>query len=566
MNAKQITEQNIIANGYRLGKSIRGKGVELFDAEKNLVGSWNLEMYPEKVEEVLTKLEEADLSELYVSQIRYVSKGDGSQQSFKFRNVLSEQKNVNLSKLIETRFKGIEHINIQCVPSTLLGHFPISKYKADLESQKEMIINLLRFDGVDVLEDQLEECEYDLDTSDTMEFNYHSGSGSDSYYNGDYGLTHGNASFFPDTNSCEYVEGRPEYHNSQVLEDFWNSDYEECLKPYLSELDPKSKMCVYHRKGKDWYVGAQYETLDIPIIYRDEDKYAEAGEVEETTFYALTYQDDTELTEKFVEVLKSYRDDVAMKSYINNELETGEGAYGGDYYNDGIVNQKLVKLLYEDMGDLEDEIKDSIEKWELDSIKEEFRAAYQKAIDARVKVTENLKVEVTTTPMYNGSSPRVPSVKSYNHLKILKALEKRFGYELIQSMVSNNIDTVAWVLKRDGEEYHFDIASVIADDLEEEVSLREFIVSALEALAKRKIEKLSQAELFEKASRVFIGIEDSLLSGNCSFGTNQFIAKHHIDTSKIGGIRGDLLLEMEKSNFTMRAITYALASHGGIAC
>mgnify|MGYP003616523270 FL=1 len=64
--------------------------------------------------------------------------------------------------------------------------------------------------------------------------------------------------------------------------------------------------------------------------------------------------------------------------------------------------------------------------------------------------------------------------------------------------------------------------------------------------------------MYEKASRVFISVEDSLKSGNCKFGTETFIARHGIDLNKIGGIRGDYLLNIEKSNFTTRAVQYAI--------
>ena len=38
----------------------------------------------------------------------------------------------------------------------------------------------------------------------------------------------------------------------------------------------------------------------------------------------------------------------------------------------------------------------------------------------------------------------------------------------------------------------------------------------------------------------------------------QFISKHGIDLNKIGGIRGDYLLNIEKSKFTTRAVQYAI--------
>ena len=47
-------------------------------------------------------------------------------------------------------------------------------------------------------------------------------------------------------------------------------------------------------------------------------------------------------------------------------------------------------------------------------------------------------------------------------------------------------------------------------------------------------------------------------SGNCKFGTMQFVSKHGIDLNKIGAIRGDYLLSIENSNFTMRAVSQAI--------
>ena len=129
---------------------------------------------------------------------------------------------------------------------------------------------------------------------------------------------------------------------------------------------------------------------------------------------------------------------------------------------------------------------------------------------------------------------------------------------MTQSFVSDSIETVAWSIKQDQDEYHFNIAEVIADDITGEQSLKGFIVEALEALEKRRLEKITQKELYEKASRVFVSVEDSLESGNCKFGTMQFISKHGIDLNKIGGIRGDYLLNIEKSNFTTRAVQYAI--------
>ena len=57
-----------------------------------------------------------------------------------------------------------------------------------------------------------------------------------------------------------------------------------------------------------------------------------------------------------------------------------------------------------------------------------------------------------------------------------------------------------------------------------------------------------------------MGVDDSLSSGNCNLGTNQFVARYGINTSITGGIRGDILLGLESSSYTKRAVAYAIAN------
>jgi hypothetical protein len=499
----------------------------------------------------MNKLQDVELDDLYISHIRYLMTDETPARSYNYesKQIADTQERANLKALIASRFKGVEDVKITCVPSQVIGHLSLSKYGRDLESQKQMVTDLLELDGIKI-HGEIEESDYDLASADKIrEFDRADKDGN--RYDGDFYMVHGNEPYAFDKTSemTDYINGKPSHYHDTVGDEFWSSTYEECMKPYLDELDPKGIVSVYHRKGKDWYVAPTLKMTEIAISYFDEE-YNDAGECEEDAYYALTYSQDNDLLVKFTEVLDSYREDMSVRSYIEDELDEN------NKYRDGVVNFNLVELLYEGSWDLREEILDSITEWKEESIKEEFRAAYQKAIDSKVRVAENLKVEFTYGK----------EISTYNHLRILKVLEKRFGYELIQSVVSANIGTVAWAIKRDGEEYHFDITSVIADDINEEISLREFLINALGALAKRKLERLSQAELYEKASHIFVGIEDSLLSGNCSFGTNQFIAKHHIDTRVVGGIRGDVLLQMENSNFTKRAIAHAISSHGGVAC
>ena len=124
-------------------------------------------------------------------------------------------------------------------------------------------------------------------------------------------------------------------------------------------------------------------------------------------------------------------------------------------------------------------------------------------------------------------------MKTFNHLAIINRLAKKYNYELVNTYVLENIEIKSWSIKKDDEEYHFNILEVIVDDINENVSLKDFILKALSSIEKRKIEKIKKADLYEKASKVFIGISDSLNSGNCELGTKQFIAKHKIEGNKM---------------------------------
>ncbi|WP_152184433.1 hypothetical protein [Sulfurimonas indica] len=548
MNAKEITIKNIEANGFRIGKAVKGKGYELYEAPYHFVYGWGILKDDKKKAFILDKISKSNINNLFVKDIWIAA---DSKKHFQYESKEQAQSQIKLQELIDKKFEGVSEITIYYAPDKLLGYFPITKYKSDINSQAEMIKNLLKFDKKELYKDELfdyeDEWEYD---DDIISFNSNG-------YIGDYSLVHGSG-YMEDRYNCKHIDGRLDNYNEMIVDDFWRMDIEECMKTHFEELDPNDKLCVYHRKGKDWHVGHQYESEQIILTYRDDE-----GEIYEDEFYALYCKKDKELQEKFVKIIASWRDDIDMKSYIYNELEIG--GYDNNYYNDSVVNQTLVELIYEDKNDLAIEIVESLQSWELKTIKEEFAKTYYAIIGKAIKVKDDLTIQITTVPCQFSSKPNAPQIKTYNHLKLIKRLEKRYDYELVKTSISGSLDTVQWAIKQGNEEYHFDICDVIARDIDGTQTLREFIVEVLEALEKRRLEKISQAELFEKASRVFIGIADSIQAGNCEYGTNQFIAKHHIDTSKIGGIRGDVLLEMENSSFTKRAVNHAIIAHGGLA-
>ena len=282
------------------------------------------------------------------------------------------------------------------------------------------------------------------------------------------------------------------------------------------------------------------------ISYKQIGYSYDKDDCDEEELFFITYKENKELLDKVKNFLRTEKEDLEMRSFISNELEEENG------YRETDIDFKIIDLCYDDVSSLKNEIYESIE-WNYSTIRIEFLKAYKKAIDSKFKIREDLKIEVEKYSQIEESTHNI-----YNHLALLKRLEKRYNYQLTQSFVSNSIQTVAWSIKQLEDEYHFNVAEVIANDITGEQYLKEFLVEALEALEKRRLEKITQKELYEKASRVFVSVEDSLKSGNCKFGTMQFISKHGIDLNKIGGIRGDYLLNIEKSNFTTRAVQYAI--------
>jgi len=549
MNAKEITVRNIEANGYRVGKSVRGKGLELFQGDTCVGYTWSAAANPDFLKKLTKTLEDKnlDIEQLYVQEIWIKEGGATKHYSFDHDVKISQQR-FDLKKMIATKFESVTEIDIYATLNEIVGYFPISAYTSSLDSQKEMLKDLLKFEGKTLYADEISEYSDELDYSadGIIDFQRY---GDDEYWNGDYHLIHGSTSHNEDTDTCGYLNGRMSNLNDIVLSDFWDYNFDE-LTSYLDELDPDDKICVYARKGKDWYIGYTYESDEISIAYINEDR-----KEEEETYYSYYFKEDSKLIEKITEVLQSQKDSLEMKSFIYNEF--GE--------NQTIASNDVIEFLYEEPDDLRTEIIDSITNWSIDSISEEFTKEYYCILGEKIKVDNDFTVKLTFTPSQFGRNPKTStSVQSYNQLKLLKRLEKRFAYKLVYTSLPGS-EIKAWAISKGNEEYHFGIIDTIREDINEERSIKDFIREALGALEKRRIEKMSQQELFDKASHIFIGFEDSLKSGNCEFGTKQFIAKHHIDTSRIGGIRGDVLLDMEFNNFTKRAVNQAIISHGMVS-
>lgn len=519
MNAKNITIKNIKDNGYVIGKSIKGKGLEIFEADSRVFYSYNVSKTTLDKE-----LDKHKNSNFYV-------------ESYKLKNDAKYYSDLKIPiNNFSIDLDNLDFLSIK-KEGSFIGYISLSKYKSDRDDQIKLCRDLLKLQQIET-RDEVFDSYYDIDYDDSIKSFKSDSNGN--YWDGDYILKHGN-SLCETQSDCIYFDGRMDNYNNSVM-DFYEFDEGECLK----DIDPEETICVYNRKYKDWYIGYSLNQRYMNISYKQIGYSYDKNDCDEEELFFITYKENEELLDKVKNFLRTEKEDLEMRGFIGNELEEENS------YRETDIDFKIIGLCYDDVSSLKDEIYETIE-WNYSTISIEFFKAYKKAIDSKFKIREDLKIEVEKYSRFEESTHNI-----YNHLALLKRLEKRYNYQLTQSFVSNSIQTRTWSIKQDQDEYHFNIAEVIADDITGEQSLKGFIVEALEALEKRRLEKITQKELYEKASRVFVSVEDSLESGNCKFGTMQFISKHGIDLNKIGGIRGDYLLGIENSNFTMRAVSQAI--------
>lgn len=532
MNAKELTTKTIIENGFVIGNKIKGKGLEIIEGETRVFYSYG-ELSSDELEKFKKLVEQYDENKMYFSSY-YIDGVWSKTQTFKTQAIPFKK----LYKMIlknPSRFTSIQVAKV----GEKLGHISLSKYKSDRDSQIELCQDLIALEGLSIRGDYYD-CSSDGEYDDEI---FHFKSQGDHYWNGDYLLEHGSSVCECPSDSI-YFKGRMINYNESELEFFVFDEGE-----YLKEIDPEETISVYQRDGKYWYIAYALEEKEMLIYSKREDYEYDKEESEEESVFFVTYKENKELLEKAEEFLKDTKEDLEMRSFICNELDIKYS------YRECNVDFKAVELCFEDVDGMKEEIWEKI-SLDYETIKSDFSRAYNDALNERLTVDDDYTVTVEKYFQYGENR-----IAAYTHLSKLKRLEKKFNFELVKSAISENDSMVSWAIKRGDEEYHFNLASLIAHDVLGDHSVRDFLTNALAMLEKRKFEKIKESELYEKAAKVFVGVQDSLSSGNCQLGTNQFVHKYNIDTTKVGGIRGDVLLGMEKSNFTLRAVAYAVASH-----
>lgn len=449
MDTKSITIKNIIANGFKIGKIIKDKGLQIFE---------------------------------------------------------------------ENQF---------------LGYISLDRYKSNRESQLSLLKKLIEIKGFKIFEDEYSnfyDCVIYNDSIRYFNSSYQETS--------NYSLIHG--SKLATKSSDFYLDGRMENYHNSVMDCF---KFDKDKK--LDQIDPDNLISVVTRKYKDWDVDYSLNVQEMKLFYKYDDFDYEDKNCDEDYLYFLVYKEDKELLNKVFEFIKKEKENLEILNYIAAELDYY------NYYRINIIELDALELVF-DKFELEESIKDRIE-WNYENIAINFKKALIESLDENIEVSSDFKVVIEKNNMKT----------TYKQLQLLVKIGKIMGFEVIKSNIYNEDKNLTWAIQKDDELFHFQLLELIYFDLYDKEnnfykSVREFANKSLISIQKRKLEKIDKSDLLKRASSVFVSFQDSLMSGNCNSGTKRFAEKHNIDLNKIGGIRGDVLLNLESSEYVDRAVYYAL--------
>ena len=442
--------------------------------------------------------------DIYVDQIRYKRSGDEFVFACKtIEDIKISQKRYPIKKVIEM-LKNKEIISLVTSQlPKLLGHISLSHYDDSFESQKDFVEALYRLKGYEVEWDE----DYLINLDDYK------------YKRADYEIVHGYPLVVDD---AEYFDGRSYEYCNLELEDFWNY-FDGDVFDYI---DPDRDITVYHRKGKDWYVAPAVEEIEITLYYKNDD-----GEEDWEVQIAYIYKENKELVDKALNTLSEIKASLIMWSKVDIDL-----GLAPDYTSDAgeIANLYIIDNEYnQDRWDARSDISQYFDKAE-----NNYELAYHMFLEDNLDEREYL-------------------FGKYKHLPMAREMFDKKGMKITHQ----DHKGYPYVVEYKNELYHFYLGELY------KVSPQDFVKDVSEKLQKRIQEKLAKRYIYQNASKVFVSVKDSLDSGNCKFGTQEFVQKHKIDTTKIGGVRGDVLLEMvdkDESNrrYVERAVLEALKKKG----
>lgn len=533
---KEIIIKNLTeVIGVKIGKSVKGKGLEIFEADKDYFATgWSMTLGDGSFLEALKeKIEKNGINPSKLSVTSFFEKGEQG------RGYLRKGQFPAIEDVLSGEaLKPCSEIRLSLLGDTFYGYLALSKYDAkDITSMHQLVKDVNTLMGYET-SDQVIGSSYDeFDEDITFKGEGECAPCNTRYEN--HCHVHGGLSVMnPGWREVVEVDGRLSSYNDGVVEDFWNWDL-ECEQSWLKEIDPKGNIAVYHRKGKDWFIGYTLHEEEYELSYLDEDG-------EEECEYALFqyYKEDKELHTQIVESIKGLVKDCEVKGYIYNELRERNFYASSDSVwsnNDDVFNLDLIDAAFDgERAEFAHELLDLVNFDEVTDNRKSPALAVKRAYDAWLE-------------------KNIIGKADDGRFEELKALIADSGYTLTQTPIPET-DYVQNCVAYKNEEYHFFLGELYGA-----LSAHAFFGTIQTALAKRLMEKLEHTALIQKSVNVFVGFNDSIESGNCKSGTEAFCHRHHIDTSRIGGLRGDELLKMEFTNFTRRAVMQAIVKHGGVA-
>jgi len=381
-------------------------------------------------------------------------------------------------------------------------------------------------------------------------------------WSGDYKLVHGSIGLTPSEEEVVSSDGRV-YGDPDIVEEWWDFNGLDCLKESLKVIDPEEKVTVYHRKGKDWYFSPTLESKDLYYYWVEEGGLCE--EWSEENLACLTNNEVKSLVEKVKEVFDKEHEYLVEKADFIEEAK-GVVSQLNEVITDGLY-VSLQRYAFEEKYEKGKDVKAILSLALLDFMKDDVLDFGQKYTHFKKfkKYLKSKEIEVDGNRAVKGDKSvdyylidvfidyKAAARNIQKALENLDKLEKLCKSSLKKLVFTTNgySNKKEWAIKVLGEEYHFSNEELYQQEAKDLYRI------ASVGLKKRIVEKKNYKDIMEKAKKVFVSFDDSRNAGNCFSGTLSFCRSKGINIDKIGGIRGDVLLNIETNAFTLRAVTKA---------
>lgn len=387
------------------------------------------------------------------------------------------------------------------------------------------------FDG-DLMENMIRELIESFDTLEPDIVNEQWGS----YH--DYSFVAGEDSGFLGE-SVKEIDCRMHNYDEGELDIFWAFDAVDFIPEQLKEIIQDAPIVVYHRKGKDWRVSPLVESFDCEVFYLDEDDRSMEYWTQMEGKMLHNIEDFSEEVSACVNFIQGCKDDLELKCIARKLIKKAEA-----------MNPFITNAFNEDV-------------------------LIDNAFNFCSEFYQSNNTGTGWNTGFNGDFPDITDKETFEDFLItfedfkhqpemalkdsmkLYRLGEKIGFEASFDFSSDDSVSVEFLVEEaysvhvSGEEFechNYDWMKVYREEVLPQVQRRK-IIAQMDAVKAKVGSNIKQV-----ARKLWVGFNDSLQAGNCYFGSNEFIKRHHISLEKLGAIRGDWLLEMEDTDFTRRII------------